>query len=246
MSLPTHGLAVDYVLAVDPGYATQGICVIDKAGNIRQFFSSVTTAGLGVHQRALWQIFQIQQVLDSFGPNCLLVVEEFHARAGGVVSPTSVYNRGWYDALLRDRIGHRVRYSITAHNSAVWAFSEPVRVYERVEGKTRKQWIKPTAEEILRYNFAMWPWLRPQDPSPLDYWERLESRHRDADGKLNSIESNDKSKMHATDALVMAGMGFVSCLRPEFIYRCTEKQRKWIIGIHGTYTFEKDQEAGVR
>ena len=245
MSLPSTGLAVDYVLAVDPGYATQGICVIDKTGKIREFLSTVTTASVGVHMRALWQIWQVKKVMMNYGPNCLLVMEEFHAGASSKASPTSVYNRGWYDGLFREHIGPLVAHSITAHNSAVWNFSEPMRAHKVVNGK--KKWAKPTAEEILRYCFRLWSWLQPQEPNPLDYWYRIENRPR-VDGKLDSIESKDKSKMHATDALVMCCMGYVACLHPEFIFRCTEKQRKWIMQVHEAYQFENQytQKAGVR
>lgn len=249
MSWQTNGLDVDYVLGVDPGYATQGAAVIDRQGNIQLFQSHVTTASLDVHMRALWQIFQIKQILMRFGTNCLLVVEEFHAGASSKASPTSVYNRGWYDGLFREHIGMHIPYAVTAHNSAVWAFSEAYRVYEVVEvkqGKEKKRWKKPTVEEILEYTFRLWPWLQPQHVNPLDYWERLENRGRKPDGKLDSIETPKKSKMHATDALVMAGMGFVSCIAPSFISRCTEKQRKWILDVHGTYQFEEGSKAGVR
>jgi Holliday junction resolvasome RuvABC endonuclease subunit len=243
MSLPKTGLDVDYVLAVDPGYGTQGVCIIDKAGNIREFFSSVATVSVGVHMRALWQIWQVKQAMMKYGPNCLLITEQFHAGMSSKASATSIYNRGWYDGLFRQHIEPLIRYSITAHNSAVWTFSEPMRSHKVVNGK--KKWDKPTVEEILEYCFRLWPWLQPQERIPLDYWYRLENRPR-VDGKLDSIESKEKSKMHATDALVMGCMAYVACLHPEFIFRCTSKQQKWIMQVHETYQFENTQEAGVR
>ena len=243
MSLPKTGLDVDYVLAIDPGYGTQGVCIIDRAGYIREFFSSVATASLGVHMRALWQIWQVKQAMMKYGTNCLLITEQFHAGASSKASPTSVYNRGWYGGLFRQHMSHLVRYSLTVHNSAVWNFSEDGRTYDEVNGK--KKWRKPTVEQILLFIFNQWAWLQPQEPIPLEYWYRLENRPR-VDGKLDSIESKEKSKMHATDALVMGCMAYVACLQPQFILRCTDKQRKWIMQVHETYQFENDQKAGVR
>jgi hypothetical protein len=237
---------VDFTVAVDPGYATQGVCVLNKAGMPIKLFSSVSTAGYDIYRRCHWQIHQLTELLAEIGGNVLLMIEEFHASQGGKTSHESVYRRGWYDALLREHIIPKVRFAVSVHAMKVHQWAEPFRNTQVVDGK--KKWIKPTVQQIFEYVGRYTPWVNFSSVAfhPEKMWERRELRGFDAKGKKDSIEAKEKSIMHAADALVMGSMGYVGCLHPELAYERTPKQQEWIRAVHDDNIFQDAPKPGSR
>lgn len=229
------GPPVDYVLGVDPGYATQGACLLTVDGTVRRIFASITDPALDNHHRCLLQVQRLCEITAEYGPNGLLVIEEFHARKNSKASPTSVYNRGWYDALVRGHFIPSIAHAITVHSSAVHTWSGPP-----IPTGKRKNQPKPTPEGILAYIRKTCPWLTFPDPST---WTCFE--YDDCGVCRQRVKMLKAPLMHPTDALVMAAMGYVAYVRPELSRGRPPHQQAWVQSVAETYEFT-DPSQGCR
>lgn len=228
-----------YVIGIDPGYATQGICVLNtRTRKVEHFLTTQTGSSMGIVERIEWQMGQIIEVLRLLGQfggvslDALLVVEEYNASKSSHASPVSIYNRGMYDAMFRERLGWRFRHAITMHAQHVIQWS----CHQRSKGQ------KFTAQEILDYVCKTSTWLN-ETPDEVSLKFVIKSlRGRNSDGKLDSVQGRKAGIMHATDALAMAQAGFVGCLHPEYGRGRSVAQYGWITKIRDLYNFDQEEK----
>lgn len=243
---------IDYVLGIDPGYGTQGIAAITLTGEILEYESSVTTSSIDLHSRCMYQISRILKIINHYGTNCLLVIEEFHAGMSSKASAESIYRRGWYDGMIRHYIMPRVKLAITVHNSKVHQWSEDSRVWVEKRdkkgavklaksGKPLKKWKKPTETQIRNYILSRHPWLNSSSGQLDIAWSRALLRGLNPYGKKDQLESESKSVMHATDALVMAVMGHVAYVDKKIPPRLTVKQLDWLRKVREENEYQRPE-----
>jgi hypothetical protein len=226
-------LPIDSVWGVDPGYSTQGIAVLTADGKLQRYSASITGPSLDLHQRALYQVNQILRLMHDFPGNKLLVVEEYHVNKVSKSSPVAVYSRGWYDGLVRAYAAQHFRWAITAHalNVRQWSMPEEKGWIHTKKGKKRKN---PTPREIRAYLSTWWPY-----PLPVEDLYDYQAYKNAGD----SVQGKKAAEIHATDALVMAAMGFVCCVQPTLLRGRTARQQGWVHHVHDAYDFEQTAQA---
>lgn len=229
-----------YVIGIDPGYATQGICVLNvHTRRVERFLTTQTGTSLGIVERIDWQIGQVIEVLRILGQHgglaldALLVIEEYNASKSSKAAPASIYNRGMYDAMFRERLGWRFKYAITMHAQNVIQWS----CHQRKKGQ------KFTPQEIIDYVCKTSTWLNETGAELPLRFELKSLRGRNSDGKQDSVQGPKAGIMHATDALAMVQAGFVGCLHPEYGRGRSVAQYGWITKIRDLYNFDQEEKA---
>lgn len=212
------------VVGIDPGYATQGIAVIDlqPAPRVVGLHASSTDNQYDQDYRSRWQIeraFRTLLPFSSYGLNIpgMLVLEEFHASAYGKSPPMNAYYRGWYDCIFRERLASKFQSAITVHPMHV-------RLWSGKFDKVPKKAEASTPDETLSFLLKIAPNLfdgQLRDQLKIDC--------------LGKKQTANSLFVHAVDALVMAVMGVAAYVQPEWGRGRTAKQQAWIQKIHETY-----------
>lgn len=224
------------VVGADPGYATQGLAIIDlhPTPRVVALHASTTDNQYDQDYRSRWQMEKALEILTpfaSYGMNIpgLLVLEEFHASAYGNSPPMNAYYRGWYDCIFRERLASKFQSAVTVHPMHV-------RLWSGKFDKVPKKAEASTPEETLAFLLKIAPNL-------------FDGQLRDQ-LKIDCLGKKQTAKsvfVHAVDALVMAVMGVAAYVNPEWGRGRTAKQQGWIQKIHETYPPSSLQdEGGVR
>lgn len=221
------------VVGIDPGYATQGIAVIQlhPTPRVVALHASVTDNQYDQNTRSVWQIEKAKEILTpyaSYGMTIqgLLMLEEFHASAYGKSPPMNAYYRGWYDCVFRERLASKFQSAVTIHPLHV-------RLWSGHFDKTPKKAEASTPEETLSFLLKIAPNL-------------FDGQLRDQ-LKIDCLGKKQTAKaclIHAADALVMAVMGMIAYVKPEWSRGRTPRQQAWIQKIHETYPPNSLQEEG--
>lgn len=252
-------LPVDFVIGIDPGYATQGINVFDCREEIPRLMLSkatVTDSESDIWYRVEWQFQRIRDVLAWLGQqgnvplNCLLVLEEYRVAGGQKTSPAVIYNRAFYDALFRERMARLFRFAITVHPLVVHQFSgltEPGTATindKKNPGKTKtvKKQVPHKVFDgsvggLLKYMLHQWPELiHPsvaEETSPFHQVEWL--------GKKPSKPGTKGSWVaHVGDAMVMSLIGMTAFVYPGMLGRWNETQQEKAKALEEVYDFKAE------
>lgn len=221
------------IVGLDPGYATQGLAVIDLKPTPRvvAFAASATDNQYDQDYRSRWQMekaFEVLAPFASYGMNLpgMLVLEEFHASAYGKSPPMNAYYRGWYDCIFREKLAAKFQSAITVHPMHV-------RLWSGKFDKTPKKAEASTPEETLAFLLKIAPNL-------------FDGQLRDQ-LKIDCLGKKQTAKallVHAVDALVMAVMGVAAYVNSDWGRGRTPRQQAWIQKIHETYPPSALQDSG--
>lgn len=256
-------LPVDFTIAIDPGYATQGISVWDNRGQVPAPImskSTITDSSTDVWERVAWQFQRVRDVLRWLGQsgnvplNCVLILEEYRVSGGQNTSPGVIYNRAIYDALFRERMARLFRFSFTIHPLIVQAFSG-LKVQKQMPIKTGKKKgqmqtrsvphpeYDGSIDGIFRYLKTIWPDLL--HPSVLT----VESEFHQVEwlGKSPPKRTAKNSWVsHAMDAMVMALIGMSTFIYKGMAERWNDKQRGKIKELQEVYPFDEEANRTFR
>jgi hypothetical protein len=249
-----RNLPVDFIIGIDPGYATQGINVFDCRHPVPKLLMSkatVTDSESDIWYRVEWQFQRIRDVLAWLGQhgnvplNCLLVLEEYRVAGGQKTSPAVIYNRAFYDALFRERMARFFRFAITVHPMIVRLFSGLTEKQVVTDQKTNKPKTKNVPHSIydgsiagvLKYILHVWPELL----HPSVAVEASEFHQVEWLGKKPARPGTKGSWVaHVGDAMVMSLIGMTAFIYPGMMERWNESQRGKIKSLEETYDFQEE------
>lgn len=223
-------LPVDFIVAVDPGYATQGISIYacDPQGP-RPICSraTVTDNSIDIWERIEFQFSHIHALLDWLGSeNILLVLEEYHT--SGKTSHKATYYRAFYDALFRERLIPRVKYAVTIHPMNVRKLSCIDKNHKTFDGS-------PLG--LLKYMGHLFPEVF--HPSILTLMSEFHQLFY-----VGKKPPNRKTKntwvSHCADAGMMGMIGATAFVYDGFLSRFDVKQQEKIKALQEAYTFQEE------
>lgn len=255
MSVWTKKLPVDFVIGLDPGYATQGIAAYDCRGKSPLPIlcrSTCTDSGQDLHSRIDWQFRRIEEALSQLGlhgmrSNALLVLEEFH-NTGHTSSATAVYCRGVYDGLFRHRIAPRFQYAITLHPMLVRFFSSPYGNKKKDKDKLRDKVYDGSPQGVLYYIKALWPELLPKDRehASLPFYQMEHLGKKPSGKSVHGPSAKGHWVGHSIDALLMATVGLLAFVYPDVTGSLDGQQKEKLKALTEIYDFRTEASRDYR